>query len=94
MSVLKYWFVNANSDSTYDKGVDGRTDGHGYDDFMEKYRTKKNPEAWYSLGSVGAFFEGVGVLVHRELIDPQLVGELMSRHVAFSGKRPVLCPTR
>lgn len=55
----------------------------GYDDFMEKYRRKKNPEAWYSLGSVGAFFEGIDVLACRELIDVNLVADLMSRHTVF-----------
>jgi len=47
------------------------------------YRRKKNPEARYSLGSVGAFFEGVGALVHRKLIDPEPVGKLMSRHIVL-----------
>jgi len=40
-----------------------------------------SPEACHSLGSVGAFFECVDVLVYRELIDRELVGELMSRHI-------------
>ena len=52
-----------------------------YDDFMSKYGWRANPEAFHSLGSVGAFFEGIGVLVHRNLIDISLVGELMSRHI-------------
>jgi len=52
-----------------------------YDDFIQKYGAKTNPKAWYSLGSVGAFFEGIGVLVHRQLIDVDLVAELMSRHI-------------
>lgn len=54
-----------------------------YDDFISKYGRQANPKAWYSLGSVGAFFEGIGVLVHRKIIDAELVGELMSRHVVF-----------
>jgi len=55
----------------------------GFNDFIGKYGREANPKAWYSLGSVGAFFEGIGVLVHRKVIDAELVGELMSRHVAF-----------
>ncbi|MFB0557761.1 MAG: hypothetical protein ACETVY_01470 [Candidatus Bathyarchaeia archaeon] len=52
-----------------------------YDDFIRKYGWKTNPKAWNSLGSVAAFFEGIGVLVHRNLIDVNLVSELMSRHI-------------
>lgn len=52
-----------------------------YDDFMEKYGPRENPKAFNSMGSVAAFFEGIGVLVHRNLIDVNLVAELMSRHI-------------
>jgi hypothetical protein len=44
-----------------------------YDDFMEKYGPRTNPKAFDRLGSIGAFFEGIGVL--------SLVGQLMSRHI-------------
>lgn len=54
-----------------------------YDDFMGKYSFKADPKAWRSLGSVGAFFEGIGVLVHRGFIDIDLVGQLLSRHIVF-----------
>jgi hypothetical protein len=54
-----------------------------YDDFMQKYGPKNNPDAWYSMGSVGAFFEGIGVLAYRGLIDVNLVAELMSRHIVM-----------
>ena len=54
-----------------------------YDDFMGKYGWRANPEAWHSFGAVSAFFEGIGVLVHRGLIDIRLVGELMSRHIVM-----------
>lgn len=55
----------------------------GYEDFMLRYGRDANPRAWYSEASVAAFFEGVGVLVHRKLIDPEIVGELMSRHIVL-----------
>lgn len=54
-----------------------------YDDFMGKYGYRADPKAWRTFGSVGAFFEGIGVLVHRGLIDVDLVGELLSRHIVF-----------
>jgi len=34
-----------------------------YDDFMGKYGYRADPKAWRTFGSVGAFFEGIGVLV-------------------------------
>jgi len=52
-----------------------------YDDFIDKYGWKTNPEAWYSEGSVAAFFEGIGLLVHLKLLDVTLVHGLMFRHV-------------
>jgi len=54
-----------------------------YDDFLEKYGRKANPKAWNAIGSVAAYFEGIGVLVNRNLLDVELVGELMSRHVVL-----------
>lgn len=54
-----------------------------YDDFLQKYGRKANPKAWNSIGSVAAYFEGIGVLVHRKFLDVDLVGELMSRHVVM-----------
>jgi len=54
-----------------------------YDDFLKKYGWKENPKAFHSMGSVAAYFEGIGVLVHRNFIDVDLVGELMSRHVVL-----------
>lgn len=52
-----------------------------YDDFIDKYGWEADPEAWYSEGSVAAFFEGIGLLVHLELLDLKLVHGLMFRHV-------------
>jgi hypothetical protein len=49
-----------------------------YGDFMEKYGPDTNPEAWSMLISMGQFFEGVGVLVKRGFIDPELVDDLLS----------------
>ncbi len=66
----------------YNKLADFLTwDWKDYDDYMKKYGPKTNPKAWYSSGSVAAFFEGIGVLVYQNLIDVDLVSELMSRHV-------------
>ena len=48
-----------------------------YDEFIEKYGSEKNPDAWAIWFSVAAFFNGVGVLVGRNLIDIDLVEELL-----------------
>ena len=52
-----------------------------YDDFWERYGASKNPDTYLHFSTIGRFFEGVGVLVKRELVDPLLVDDLMSGHV-------------
>ena len=42
-----------------------------YNDFEEKY-------AWTDVSLICVFFEGVGVLLHRELIDIELVDDLFT----------------
>lgn len=49
-----------------------------YDDFLKKYGPETNLEAYSSWASVGNFYEGMGVLVKRKLIDVNLVDDLMS----------------
>jgi len=52
-----------------------------YDDFTERYGTEVNPERYISFSTIARFFEGVGVLVKRKLVDPTLVDDLMSGNV-------------
>lgn len=54
-----------------------------YDDFLEKYGPTTNPNAWRSLGSVAGYFEGIGLMVNKKLIDISLVENLMSTHIIF-----------
>jgi len=49
----------------------------GYDDFQEKYGRSTNSEAYSSFASVNSYFEGMGLLVQRGYIDPQLVEDLL-----------------
>jgi hypothetical protein len=49
-----------------------------YDDYMAKYSSEANPEAYIMYRKVFGYLEGVGVLVRRGLIDPSLVDDLMS----------------
>lgn len=57
-----------------------------YDDYMSKYGFF-NQEEFPKFDMVGTFFEGVGVLVKRNLIDVTLVDDLMSGHVVSSWER-------
>jgi hypothetical protein len=47
-------------------------------DFWKQYGYEENPEFWAEWFSVAAFFNGIGVLVRRNMIDIGLVEELMS----------------
>jgi hypothetical protein len=47
-------------------------------EFMEKYGSETNLDAFAKRGAVGAYFEGMGVLVNRKLIDVGLVDDLIS----------------
>jgi hypothetical protein len=55
----------------------------GYDDWLAKYGPDADIEAWANFNSVGFFFDGIGVLVHREMIDIQLVDDLMSSSIIW-----------
>lgn len=54
------------------------TDFH---DFWERYGYENNPESWAEWLEVASFFNGIGVLVHRNMIDIGLVEELFSNIV-------------
>ena len=58
-----------------------------FDDFWEKYGEENNPDAWNTWISVAAFFNGVGVLLKRNLIDIVLVEDLLSNVVFGSWSR-------
>jgi len=55
-----------------------------YDDFVEKYGSETNAEAWTRWMSVGAYFNGIGVLHKRGLLDIALVEELLANAVFIS----------
>lgn len=58
-----------------------------FDDFWAKYGEETNPDAWTTWMSVAAFFNGVGVLLKRNLIDIILVEDLLSNVVFGSWSR-------
>jgi hypothetical protein len=48
------------------------------DDWIDKYGREKNPEDYTAFNTVIWYFEGIGVLVKRGLVDPTLVDDLIS----------------
>ena len=48
------------------------------DEFWERYSYEADPDSYRKWNYVAGFFEGVGVLVKRKLIDPEIVDDLMS----------------
>lgn len=51
------------------------------DDFNEKYGSENNPDTYFRVESLGTYFEGIGVLVKRNLVDPFMVDDLMSGRI-------------
>ena len=51
------------------------------EDYQEKYGSLKNPKESARQISVFAFFEGIGVLLKRNLINISMVDDLMSSYV-------------
>lgn len=62
-----------------------------YDDWKEKFGPVNNPQAASNYTSVDTFFEGLGTLVRRRLIDPGLVDDLMGGDIIayWSKMRPI-----
>ena len=58
-----------------------------FDDWWSKYGRDTNPDAWASWMSVAAYFDGIGVLLKKKLIDIDLVDELLSNTVFGSYRR-------
>jgi hypothetical protein len=54
-----------------------------YDDFMKRYGPTTNPKAWRALGFIAGYFEGIGLMVKKKLIDISLVENLMSTHIIY-----------
>ena len=52
-----------------------------FDDFEKKYGEKVNPETFIRLSSLGSYYEGIGVLVKKGLVDPEMVDDLMSGRI-------------
>jgi hypothetical protein len=60
-----------------------------YDEFMEKYGPHTNMEGFLTWNSRGNFYEGLGVLLQRGLIDPTMVDDLLSGPIVLYWERRV-----
>jgi hypothetical protein len=57
-----------------------------FEDFESKYGTS-NSEEFSKFDLIGTYFEGIGVMVKRGLVDVTLVDDLMSGHIVSSWER-------
>jgi hypothetical protein len=58
-------------------------EGLSYDEVRSKFGPKVNPEAAANIFMLGTFFEGLGVLVKKGLIDITLIEDLLSQRVIW-----------
>jgi len=67
-----------------------------FEEFLSRYGPKSNPEGHASFDSVISYFEGLGSLVRRGLIDPSYVVELLGLEVLYTHQKyqPVLSGMR
>jgi hypothetical protein len=67
-----------------------------YNEWAEKYGPKTNPEGALVYARLDTFFEGIGTLVKKKLVDPWLVDEFMGSDVIRYWKkmRPIAEGTR
>ena len=67
-----------------------------FDDFWEKYGGDSDSDVWIKWQSQAAFYNGVGVLVKKGLIDISLVDELFSNvlHRMWNHMGPVIIEWR
>jgi len=61
-----------------------RLDFEDYKDFLRKYGATSEKPAYASVNMVAAFFEGIGILLHRNLVNISLVDDLFSSDVVLT----------
>jgi len=52
-----------------------------FDDFWNKYGPVGNIDDWASFNSFNVYYEGIGVMIKRGLIDPTFVDDIMSGEI-------------
>ena len=56
-------------------------DYNGIEEFWSKYGPNSNPERYTSFARLGYFFDGIGVLLKRGLVEESALYDLMGVHV-------------
>ena len=59
----------------------------GFDDFFDRYGVENNPEGHAIWDHAVMWHEGLGVLLRKGLIDPELVDDLMGGHISLFWRR-------
>ena len=62
-------------------------DTEDFDEWWEKYGPENNMEFFKRWYSMQVFFEGVGILIKRKLIDPTFVDDLMSGPIMIAWEK-------
>jgi len=55
-----------------------------YKDFLKKYGATSEKPAYTSVNMVASFFEGIGILLRRKLVDISLVDDLFSSDIIIT----------
>lgn len=55
-----------------------------YDDYLKKYGATSPKPVYTSVNMVAAFFEGIGILLHRKLVNINLVDDLFSSDIIIT----------
>jgi len=58
-----------------------------YEDWLQKYSAEADPEAYSCWLSVASYYEGIGVLVKRKLIDKNIVIDLLYAQISITWEK-------
>ena len=57
------------------------SDWKDIEDFWDRYGPQTNPEFYTKFGRLGYYFDGIGVLLKRKLVDKDAIYDLMGVHI-------------
>ena len=64
-----------------------RLEFNDYKDYLRKHGATSEKPAYVSVNMVAAFYEGIGILLHRKLIDIGLVDDLFSSDIIITWQK-------
>ena len=94
--LMQMWNRTQSKEFTRDSTIMSEMEWKDYDDYMEKYGRKSNPEVTDAWVAIGNFCEGLCVMVKNDLIEPSLVDDLESRLIVANWEKfsPIILETR